>query len=162
MLVKGVRIGSFRGEQLTHRGFSNLSHIKKALCSACTHCSISPQSRGVNRFSCSHPQKARLPVLLSSVGMTTSWSTTQLRKTSLPICVSRGGSHMQFKATVTVGRNGNIGRIGASTLDLQGLAFPWVGISPRTWNGCRAFSAFFDGTASKMHQRAAPILGDGI
>ena len=83
----------------THRGFSNLSHMKKALCSACTHCSISPQSRGVNRCSCSHPQKARLPMSLSSVGMTTSWSATQLRKTSLPICVSRGGSHMQFKAT---------------------------------------------------------------
>ena len=40
-----------------------------------------------------------MPMSLSSVGMTTSWSTTQLRKTSLPICVSRGGSHMQFKAT---------------------------------------------------------------
>ena len=45
---------------------------------------------------------------------------------------------------------------------LARFGVPWVGISPRTWNGCRAFSAFFDGTASKMHQRAAPILGDGI
>ena len=47
----------------------------------------------VNRCSCSHPQNARLPISLSSVGMTTSCSTTQFRKTSLPICVSRGGSH---------------------------------------------------------------------
>ena len=43
------------------------------------------QSRRVNRCSCSHPQKARLPMSLSSVGMTTSCSTTQLRKTSFPI-----------------------------------------------------------------------------
>ena len=87
------------GSSSTHWGFSNLSHIKKALCSACTHCSMSPQSRGVNLCSCSHPQNARLPISLSSVGMTTSCSATQFRKTSLPISVSRGGSHMLFKAT---------------------------------------------------------------
>ena len=44
------------------------------------------------------PAESTLPMSLSSVGMTT-WSTTQSRKASLPICVSRGGSHMQFKAT---------------------------------------------------------------
>ena len=87
------------GSSSTHSGLSNLSHIKKALCSACTDCSISPQSRGVNRCSCSHAQKARMPMSQSSVGMTTSWSATQLRKTSLPICVGRGGSHIQFRAT---------------------------------------------------------------
>ena len=82
-----------------NQALPNLSHIKKALCSACTHCSMSPQSREANRCSCSHPQNARLPASLSSVGMTTSCSATQFRKTSLPICVSRGGSHIQFKAT---------------------------------------------------------------
>ena len=45
------------------------------------------------------PTECTVALSLSSVGMTTSCSTTQLRKTSLPICVSRGGSHIQFKAT---------------------------------------------------------------
>ena len=75
-LVKASESGPSAGSSSTHWGFSNLSHIKKALCSACTHCSMSPQSRGVNRCSCSHPQNARLPISLSSVGMTTSCSTT--------------------------------------------------------------------------------------
>ena len=99
-LSKASESGSSAGSSSTHWGFvSNLSHIKKALCSACTHCSMSPQSRGVNLCSCSHPQNARLPVSLSSVGMTTSCSVLQFRKTSLPISVSPGGSHMLFKAT---------------------------------------------------------------
>ena len=80
------------------RFFKFVAH-KKALCSACTHCSTSLQSRRVNRCSCSHPQKARLPMSLSSVGMTTSCSTTQLRKASFPICMRRGGSHMHCNAT---------------------------------------------------------------
>ena len=46
------------GSSSTHRGFSNLSHIKKALRSACTHCSISPHSTRVNRCSCSTPTES--------------------------------------------------------------------------------------------------------
>ena len=61
--------------------------------------SHTPQSRGVKHLNCSHPQKARMPISWSSVGMTTSRSAMQLRNTSLPICVSRGGSQMCVMAT---------------------------------------------------------------
>ena len=55
---------------------------------------FSPRSRRVKHLNCSHPQKARVPISWSSVGMTTSWSAMQLRKASFPICVKRGGSQM--------------------------------------------------------------------
>ena len=99
LLVEGVRSGPSVGSSSTQGGFSKLSHIRNALCSACAIRSIFPQSRGVKHLDCSHPQKARMPVSWSSVGMTTSRSAMQLRNTSLPICVSRGGSQMCVMAT---------------------------------------------------------------
>ena len=74
-------------------------HTSEMRCAACTSRSISPKSRGVKHLNCSHPQKARMPISWSSVGMTISWSAMQLRKTSLPICVRRGGSQMWVMAT---------------------------------------------------------------
>ena len=92
-LVKSIRIRPFRREQLHPLEFFKLVTHKEGIV-LCLHplFNVTP-IQGVNRCSCSHPQNARLPISLSSVGMTTSCSATQFRKTSLPICVSRGGSH---------------------------------------------------------------------
>ena len=95
-LVKSVRIGSFRGEQLHPQGFFKFITHKEGIVLCLHPLFIVTPIQGVNRCSCSHPQNARLPMSLSSVGMTTSCSATQLRKTSLPICVSRGGSQIQW------------------------------------------------------------------
>ena len=51
--VTASESGPSAGSSSTQNRFSNLSHMKKALCSACTHCSLSLQSRRVNR--CSTP-----------------------------------------------------------------------------------------------------------
>ena len=97
-LVKGIRIRPFCREQLNPLGFFKLVTHEKRHCALLVS-TVQCHSRGVKHCSCSHPQNARLPVSLSSLGMTTSCSATQFRKTSLPISVSRGGSYMLFKAT---------------------------------------------------------------
>jgi len=55
----------------------------------------------------------------------------------------------------------NIGRIGASTLALQGLAFPWVAISPRTWNGSDRPCVFsiFERKRYKNASTSGPYFG---
>ena len=74
-------------------------HIRKCVV-FCLYESVDlPQVKESKASNCSRPQKARMPISWRSVGMTTSWSAMQLRKTSLPICVGRGGSQMWVTAT---------------------------------------------------------------
>ena len=62
LFVKGVRLGPIRGEELHSPGFFKFVTHEESIV-FCLHPLLnSPQSRGVNRCSCSHPQKARLPV----------------------------------------------------------------------------------------------------
>ena len=98
-LVKSIRIRSFRREQLHPLGFFKLVTHKEGIV-LCLHplFNVTP-IQGGKSLQLLTPAECTVAISLSSVGMTTSCSATQFRKTSLPICVSRGGSHVQFKAT---------------------------------------------------------------
>ena len=91
LLVEGVRIWSFCAKQLYPRWFFKIVAHQKCVM-FCLYDSVDLPRRGVKHLNCSQPRKARMPISWSSVGMTTSRSAMQLRNTSLPICVSRGGS----------------------------------------------------------------------
>ena len=77
--------------------FQSVAHQKGVVLCLYGPMDLSPV-QGVKRTNCSHPQKARMPMSWSSVGIT-SRSDIQLRNASLPICLSLGGSQTSDKAT---------------------------------------------------------------